>query len=217
MIQDSYRNSIEETVKLCDTDPDVGLTSEEAHKRLEKDGFNEFRKKKHTGLLVKFLNQFKSFMIIVLIFAAAISGIVGVMHGEGFTDAIIILAIIIINAIIGVFQESKAENALDALEKMSAPQCKVVRNGEVQVIQTRELVVGDVVVIETGDSVPADLRLTEAVNLKIQEAALTGVGSRPRIRVSSITKAIIPARMDTIRLRFFIVHSFQKGRHIPFA
>lgn len=174
MIQDSYRHSIGETVRISRTDPHVGLTSEEARKRLEKDGFNEFRKKKHTSLLVKFLNQFKSFMIIVLIFAAAISGIVGVMHGEGFTDAIIILAIIIINAIIGVFQEAKAENALDALEKMSAPQCKVVRNGEVQVIQTRELVVGDIVVIETGDSVPADLRLIEAVNLKIQEAALTG-------------------------------------------
>lgn len=174
MIQDSYRKSIEETEKISGSDPLHGLTSEEARKRLEKDGFNEFRKKKHTSLLVKFLNQFKSFMIIVLIFAAAISGIVGVMHGEGFTDAIIILAIIIINAIIGVFQEAKAENALDALEKMSAPQCKVVRNGEVQIIQTRELVVGDVVVIETGDSVPADLRLTEAVNLKIQEAALTG-------------------------------------------
>lgn len=174
MIQDSYRKSIEETEKISGSDPLHGLTSEEARKRLEKNGFNEFRKKKHTSLLVKFLNQFKSFMIIVLIFAAAISGIVGVMHEEGFTDAIIILAIIVINAIIGVFQEAKAENALDALEKMSAPQCKVVRNGEVLVIQTRELVVGDVVVIETGDSVPADLRLTEAVNLKIQEAALTG-------------------------------------------
>lgn len=174
MIQDSYRHSIEETVRLSGTDPDTGLTSEEARKRLERDGYNEFKKKKHTSLLVKFLNQFKSFMIIVLIVAAAISGIVGVMHGEGFTDAIIILAIIIINAIIGVFQEAKAENALDALEKMSAPLCKAVRDGEVQVIPTRDLVVGDVVVIETGDSVPADLRLTEAVNLKIQEAALTG-------------------------------------------
>ena len=142
--------------------------------RLERNGFNEFKKKKHTSLFVKFLNQFKSFMIIVLIAAAAVSGIVGVMHGEGITDAIIILAIIIINAFIGVFQEAKAESALDALEKMSAPHCKVVRNGEVQVIRSRELVVGDIVVIETGDSVPADLRLIEAVNLKIQEAALTG-------------------------------------------
>lgn len=174
MIQDSYRHSIEETIRLSGTNPDVGLTFEEARKRLERDGYNEFKKKKHTSLLIKFLNQFKSFMIIVLIAAAAISGIIGVMHGEGFTDAIIILAIVIINAIIGVFQEAKAENALDALEKMSAPQCKVLRNGEVQIIPTRELVVGDVVVIETGDSVPADLRLTEAVNLKIQEAALTG-------------------------------------------
>lgn len=165
MKQEAYRLSMEDT---------GGLTSEEAQKRLEIDGYNEFKKARHTSLLVKFLNQFKSFMIIVLIVAAAISGIVGVMHGEGFTDAIIILAIIIINAIIGVFQESKAENALEALEKMSAPLCKVVRDGEVQVIPTRNLVTGDLVVIETGDSVPADIRLTEAVNLKIQEAALTG-------------------------------------------
>lgn len=174
MIQDFYRLSAEEVCRRLESDLSHGLSSAEAKKRLERDGYNEFAKKKHTSLLVKFLSQFKSFMIIVLIVAAAVSGVVGVMNGEGFTDAVIILVIIVINAIIGVFQEAKAEKSLDALERMSAPHCKVVRNGEVQVIETRELVVGDVVVIETGDSVPADLRLTEATNLKIQEAALTG-------------------------------------------
>ena len=113
-------------------------------------------------------------MILVLIAAAAVSGIVGVMNGEGFTDVIIILAITVVNAIIGVFQETKAEKSLDALEQMSAPHCKVVRDGDVHVIATRELVKGDLVVIGTGDTVPADIRLTETSNLKIQEAALTG-------------------------------------------
>ncbi len=174
MKDDVYRLSSEEVCRQYGCDMENGLSSEEAHKRLERDGFNEFTRKKHTSLAVKFLNQFKSFMILVLIAAAAVSGIVGVMNGEGFTDVIIILAITVVNAIIGVFQETKAEKSLDALEQMSAPHCKVVRDGDVHVIATRELVKGDLVVIGTGDTVPADIRLTETANLKIQEAALTG-------------------------------------------
>jgi len=118
--------------------------------------------------------QFKSFMIIVLLIAAAISGVTGYMNGEGITDALIILVILVANAIIGMVQESKAEKSLDALERMAAPRCKVVRDGERRIIESRELVPGDIVEIETGDSIPADLRLTEAINLKVQEAALTG-------------------------------------------
>ena len=156
------------------TDPLKGLSSEEVAAKRLKEGFNEFEKTKHTTLWQKFISQFKSFMIIVLIFAAIISGVTGYMNGEGVTDALIILAILIVNAIIGVFQESKAEKSLDALEKMSAPHSKVIRDGEIKVIESRELVKGDVVLIETGDSVPADLKLVESVNLKIQEAALTG-------------------------------------------
>lgn len=159
---------------MCKTDLNKGLTEDVVREKLKREGFNEFAKKKHTTLWQKFIAQFKSFMIIVLLVAAVISGITGYMNGEGVTDAIIILSILIVNAIIGVFQEAKAENALDALEKLSAPHCKVVRNGEHKVIASRELVVGDIVEIETGDSVPADLRLVESVNLKIQEAALTG-------------------------------------------
>lgn len=169
-----HNHSIAETAQKLASDIANGLTTIEAKRRIEANGYNEFQKKKHTSILMKFLNQFKSFMIIVLIVAAVISGIVGYLNGEGFFDAIIILVIVFCNAIIGVFQESKAEKSLEALEKMSAPHCKVVRNGETQEIESRNLVVGDVVVIETGDSVPADLRLFEAVNLKIQEAALTG-------------------------------------------
>ena len=167
-----YNLSVEATGKEFDTD--AGLTSEEAQKRLSAYGPNEFRKKKQKTLTVKFLDQFKSFMILVLLVAAAISGAVGYINGEGFTDAIIILVIVILNACIGVAQEMKAEKSLEALEKMSAPFSKVVRGGQVETVPSREVVAGDVVVIETGDLVPADIRLTEAVNLRIQEAALTG-------------------------------------------
>ena len=174
MIQNFYTLSPEEVAAKLEVNPAEGLSADEAARRLERNGANEFGKTKHTSLIVKFLSQFKSFMILVLIAAAVVSGVVGYIGGEGMTDAIIIMAIVVINAIIGVAQEAKAEKSLDALEQMSAPHCKVRRGGEVQIIPSRELVVGDVVVIETGDSVPADLRLTEALNLQIQEAALTG-------------------------------------------
>ena len=130
--------------------------------------------KKKKSLIVKFLEQFKDFMIIVLIIAAIVSGIVGILEGEGITDTIIILIVVIVNAIIGVAQENKAEKSLEALQKLSAHASKVIRNGKMIVIPSRELVPGDVVVLETGDYVPADLRIIEAVNLKSQESALTG-------------------------------------------
>ncbi len=174
MTTEFYRRSVGEVATQCDTNTDNGLSTQEAASRLARNGYNEFAKKKHTSLWTKFISQFKSFMIIVLLIAALISAITGHLNGEGITDAIIILSILIVNAIIGVFQEAKAENALDALERLSAPHCKVIRDGKHLVIESRELVVGDIVEIETGDSVPADLRLVESVNLKIQEAALTG-------------------------------------------
>lgn len=169
-----YNQTLLQLRENLSTDLGRGLSATEAANRLARDGYNEFKKTKHTSLVVKFLMQFKSFMILVLIAAAIVSGVVGVMNGEGFTDAIIIMVIVVLNAIIGVCQEAKAEKSLEALERMAAPHCRVVRDGEVIIIESRELVVGDVVVIETGDSVPADMRLSEAVNLKIQEAALTG-------------------------------------------
>ena len=174
MEKKSHQMDVKETFRAFLTDPVKGLSDVEAAARQARDGFNEFDKTKHTTLWQKFISQFKSFMIIVLIFAAIISGVTGYMNGEGITDAIIILSILIINAIIGVFQEAKAEKSLDALERLSAPHCKVIRDGETKIIESRELVVGDIVIIETGDNVPADLRLIESVNLKIQEAALTG-------------------------------------------
>lgn len=169
-----YNLNTEELEKELSTSVEQGLAEEEVQERRKRFGYNEFSKKKSTPLWKKFLLQFKSFMIIVLLVAAVISGVVGFLEGHGFTDAIIILAIVVLNALIGVFQEAKAEKSLEALEKLSSPHCKVIRNGQMRVIESKELVPGDVVVIETGDAVPADLRLTEAVNLKIQEAALTG-------------------------------------------
>ena len=175
MSQKSFFNlTIAETAADLSTDVERGLSEKEVERRRATNGYNEFTKARRTTLAVKFFAQFKSFMIIVLIIAAAVSGVIGYMHNEGFTDAIIILAIVILNAIIGTAQEAKAERSLDALERLSSPHCKVVRGGVVRVVESRELVPGDVVVLETGDTVPADLRLVEAVNLKIEEAALTG-------------------------------------------
>ena len=184
----THHLNVAETFKVFMTDPVKGLSSGEAGARQARDGFNEFEKTKHTTLWQKFISQFKSFMIIVLIFAAIISGVTGYMNGEGITDAIIILSILIVNAVIGVFQEAKAEKSLDALEKLSAPHCKVIRDGETRIIESRELVVGDIVIIETGDNVPADLRLIESVNLKIQEAALTGES----VPVEKDAEAVLP-------------------------
>lgn len=169
-----YNLSAEKVEEHFKTDIDSGLTAQEAAERVKQYGYNEFKKKKHKSLFRKFLDQFKSFMIIVLLVAAIISGVVGYLNGEGITDAIIILFIVVLNAIIGVAQEAKAEKSLDALEKLSSPHCKVIRGGRTEVIESRNLVPGDVVVLETGDAVPADLRLVEVVNLKVEEAALTG-------------------------------------------
>ena len=169
-----YNLSAAEVERHFSTNANSGLSENEVGKRVKEYGYNEFQKHKHKSLISKFFAQFKSFMIVVLLVAAAISGVIGYLEGEGFTDAIIILAIVILNAIIGTVQESKAEKSLDALEKLSMPHCKVVRNGDVKVIESRELVPGDLVILETGDTVPTDIRLTETVNLKVQEAAMTG-------------------------------------------
>ena len=164
----------EDTAAELRVDISMGLANDEAASRRELDGFNEFAREKTKSLAARFLDQFKSVMIIILLAAAVVSGVVGVLHDEGMIDSLIILLIVIVNAVIGVLQETKAEKALEALEKMAAPQCKAFRNGQVEVIPSRELVRGDVVIIETGDLVPADLRLVEAANLRIQESALTG-------------------------------------------
>jgi len=169
-----FNKSVEKTIGDLNTDAQNGLTSEEAKTRVEKYGLNELKAKKKKSLFQKFLEQFKDFSIIVLIIAAVVSGIVGVAEGEGITDTIIILIVVIVNAIIGVAQESKAEKSLEALQKLSDHAAKVIRNGKMEVIPSKDLVPGDIVIIETGDYISADLRIIEAINLKSQEASLTG-------------------------------------------
>ena len=169
-----FNLSAKETEKELSSNSQKGLSLEEVQKRQQEYGFNELKAKKKKSLLTKFLEQFKDFMIIVLIISAIVSGVVGVMEGEGITDTIIILIVIIVNAIIGVAQENKAEKSLEALQKLSSHAAKVIRDGKMVVVPSRELVPGDIVILETGDYIPADLRIIEAFNLKSQEAALTG-------------------------------------------
>jgi len=169
-----FNQSIDEVEKNLNTNSQTGLTHAQVEAYREQFGFNELQAAKKKSLFIKFIEQFKDFMIIVLIIAAIVSGIVGYIEGEGITDSIIILIVVIVNAVIGVAQENKAEKSLEALQKLSSHVAKVVRNGKIEVIQSRELVPGDIVVLDTGDYVPADLRVIEAVNLKSQEASLTG-------------------------------------------
>ena len=169
-----FSKSVDEVKKELLTDLEKGLTDEQISKQREKFGKNELKAQKKKSLFVKFLEQFKDFMIIVLIIAAIISGVVGYMQGEGITDSIIILIVVIVNAIIGVAQEAKAEKSLEALQKLSSHSAKVMRNGILTVVPSKELVPGDIVILDTGDFVPADLRIIEAANLKSQESSLTG-------------------------------------------
>lgn len=174
MKENWFNKDVDETCKLLDTNIGNGLSAEEVKKRREQYGYNELQQKNKKSLLVKFLEQFKDFMIIVLIIAAIVSGAVGIAKGEGITDTIIILIVVIVNAIIGVTQENKAEKSLEALQKLSSYEAKVIRDGKLLVVPSKDLVPGDIVVLETGDYIPADLRIFEAANLKTQEASLTG-------------------------------------------
>ena len=164
-----FTMSVDETLKSLNSSR-KGLSDEEVKKRIEEYGYNKLEEKQKQSLLSKFIDQFKDLMIIVLLVAAAISAFVA----NELIDAIIILFVVVVNAILGVIQENKAEKSLEALKNMSAPFSKVMRNGQVCHIKTEEIVPGDVVILEAGDFVPADMRLIEFASLKIEEAALTG-------------------------------------------
>ena len=151
-----------------------GLSSKEANDRLLVNGKNKLAEGKKDSLLKRFINQLMDPMILILLAAAAISGVLAVVEGESFADVIIILAVVIINAVLGVYQESKAEKAIEALQEMSAATSKVLRDGQIQIVHSEDLVIGDVVLLEAGDAVPADGRLIENASLKVEEAALTG-------------------------------------------
>ena len=166
-----YTQGEEEVLKNLDTSVD-GLSTAQAKERLDAYGYNELDEGEKRSLLSKFIDQFKDLMIIILLVAAALSVITEGMHG--LTDACIILAVVVLNAAFGVYQEGQAEAAIEALKNMSSPMARVRRDGPVVEIDSRELVPGDIVLLEAGDVVPADMRLLEAASLKIEEAALTG-------------------------------------------
>lgn len=167
--------TIEETLKQLHTDPQVGLSEKEVRIRRQTSGSNLLAAKKKKSLLSRFLAQFSDFMILVLVAAAVVSFLVSLAEGEAdFVDPLIILAIILLNAILGLIQEEKAEKALEALKQMSAPNALVLREGKRRSIPSRELVPGDIIFLETGHYVPADARLIESIDLKVDESALTG-------------------------------------------
>ena len=168
-----YLTDVKE-VMLQENTSITGLTSEEAAKREEKYGKNKLKAAKKKPIIIRFLEQLTDPMIIILICAAAVSGILAVVEGESFADVIIILAVVLINAILGVYQENKAENAIEALQEMSAATSKVLRNGETVVIKSEDIVPGDIVYLEAGDAVPADGRIIDCASLKVEESALTG-------------------------------------------
>ena len=151
-----------------------GLTSEEAAKRLAEQGKNRLAEAPKDSLVKRFFAQMADPMIIILLAAAAISGVTSFFSNESFADSIIILFVVIVNAVLGVYQENKAEKAIEALQQMSAAESRVMRDGRVQRVHSEDLVKGDVVLLEAGDAVPADGRLLESASLKIEEAALTG-------------------------------------------
>ena len=168
-----YLQSKEEVLNNLQVD-ETGLSSKEADARLEKNGKNKLAEGKKESLIHRFFKQLAEPMTIILIVAAVISGILAIVEKEFPTDVIIIMAVVLINAVLGVLQESKAEKALEALEKIAAATSKVIRDGHQISIKSEDLVVGDIVVLEAGDAVPADCRIIECASLKIEEAALTG-------------------------------------------
>ena len=168
-----YLKSVKEVFTAIESNA-KGLTGAEAQRRLTRDGKNKLAEAKKDSLLKRFLSQMADPMILVLIAAAAVSGVTSFYAGENFADVIIILAVVVINALLGMYQESKAEKAIEALQEMAAATSRVLRDGRIEQVKSEELVVGDVVLLEAGDAVPADGRIIECASMKIEEAALTG-------------------------------------------
>ena len=174
-MEKEYLASAEEVLEAQSTSADQGLTAAEAQKRLASVGPNKLDEEEKTPLWKRFFEQMADPMVIMLLVAAAISVITGFIQGEPeWADAAIILSVVILNSVLGVVQEAKSEQALEALQEMSAAQSKVIRDGKMSHMASSELVPGDVVLLEAGDSVPADCRVLESASMKIEEAALTG-------------------------------------------
>ena len=183
-----YSQEKETVVSELQSDADKGLSTVEAEKRLAANGKNKLAEGKKKTIFRRFMEQLADPMIIILIVAAAISGALAIIEKHFPTDVIIILAVVLLNAILGVLQESKAEKAIEALQQMSAATSKVIRDGKLTVVHSEDLVVGDIVLLEAGDAVPADARVLESASLQVEEAALTGES----VPVNKITEAIYP-------------------------
>ena len=175
--------SAEKTAEKLKTDLINGLDEQEAKKRLEASGTNTLQSHKKASVIKKFFAQFKDFCVIILFIACIISFATGFIEGKGdFVEPVVILIIVILNAVIGVIQEQRAEKAIDALRKLSAPNAAVIRNGKHQRIPAALLVDGDIICLESGDMVPADARLISANSLRVQESALTGESVQQELR-----------------------------------
>ncbi len=168
-----YMTDIDQVLSSVKSDA-KGLTAAEAQRRLEEHGANKLKEEKKVPLLIRFVRQLADPMVIILLIAALMSAITSIYAQESFLDTFIILFVVIVNSILGVYQESKAEKAIEALQQMAAATSKVIRDGHIQVIKSEDIVVGDVLVLEAGDAVPADARIFESASLKAEEAALTG-------------------------------------------
>lgn len=173
MEEDYYKYTVEESLKKVGSNEN-GLDSNEAQSRLGKNGYNKLKEAKKKGIIFKILEQFKDVMLITLIVSAILSAFVSYKTNEPMTDTFIILFVVLLNAILGVVQESKAEKAIEALKNMSLPYIKVKRDNKVESVKTEELVVGDIVLLESGDYVPADMRIIKNYSLRVEESALTG-------------------------------------------
>lgn len=163
------QKSNDSVIKSLDTDENNGLSDSKVASLLEKYGKNVLKEKKKKSMAAKLKDQFLDPMIIILLLASILSMAIGEV-----TDSIIIIAIVIVNAVLSIYQEGKAEQAIEALQKMASPKAKVIRNGKIMEVDSQNLVPGDIVELETGDIIPADLRLLESTNLKIDESSLTG-------------------------------------------
>ncbi len=165
----------EEVLRKLETNSKYGLTQEEIKERHLKYGKNKLKDKPKESLIIRFIKQFNDFMIIILIIASIVSAVVSNLQGENdYIDSIIIIAIVVLNAIMGVVQEAKAEKSIEALQEMTPPKAKVTRDGITNEINAEDLVPGDIITLEAGNYVPADSRIIESFNLKIEESSLTG-------------------------------------------
>lgn len=197
-----YTLSTKEVEEQMQTNIEFGLNEKQVEDKQNKFGLNKLEEKKRESIVIKFIKQFNDFMIIILIIASIISAVVARLEGSNdYFDSIIIIAIVVFNAIMGLVQEAKAEKSLEALKKMTAPTCRVKRNGKISTIKSEQIVPGDIVLLEAGNYVPADCRLISSSNLKIEESSLTGE-TVPVLKDANCMLKEITALGDMVNMAF---------------